>query len=241
MNPDPCALGLGSDRCHKAYVGRQLVDEYDERHFGGKGGRFVFRKDYVALESLMGTPDGVILDIPCGTGIYSEALRESGVNVVAADASLQMLEKVGERSRGVPRVLCDAAHLPFVADVFDAVITIRLLQHLSYDDVTDLLLEARRVSKPGGRVIFDTFRWTPRRVALLRRFRSGEMTVYSHRQVHSLLQNARLRQVQVASHYLFSPILYRRLPVWFLRSLAVIEWAIPQRWLLRSFWACTKD
>ena len=155
-------------KMHKVYLTR--IEQYEYRHFGGGGGQYVFQKDCAALEFLLEISRGLILDIPCGTGVYSERFKERGCEVVAADASLPMLKKTGQRQGDVPRVLCDIHRLPFRDDAFDAMMTIRLFQHYPKDDVTRILQELRRAIKPGGRVIFDTFRWTPRRWPVFQRF-----------------------------------------------------------------------
>jgi len=72
-----------------------------------------------------------------------------------------------------------------------------------------------------------------------KRFFKGEIYVHSHRSVEKLIGKAELRKVQAISLYLFSPIMYRSMPVWFLRGLDVVEKIMPQRWLLRTFWACS--
>jgi len=222
-------------KTHKVYTGKDLVDRYDYRHFGGKGGQHVFHRDCAVLESLLGASRGLLLDVPCGTGVYSIVFQEKGHRVVAADASMLMLEKTGQRRAGIPRVLCDINQLPFKSGVLDAVMTVRLFQHLPGDNVVRVLQELGRVTGPGGLVIFDTFRWSPRKPPLFK----SEMYVYSHRSVEKMIEEAGLRKVQAHSLYLFSPIMYRKMPVWFLRGLGILEKAMPQRWLLRTFWACT--
>ena len=228
-------------RKHKVYTGKELVDQYDYRHFGGSGGQHVFQKDCMTLELLMDDSRGLLLDIPCGTGVYSAAFKVKSYNMIAADASMVMLETTGRRPGNVPRVLCDATHLPFEDNVFDAVMTIRLFQHLPEDDVARILRELGRVIEPSGSVIFDTFRWSPRRMPFLKRFFKGEMYVYSHRTVEGMIGKVGLRKAKAISLYLFSPIMYRKMPVWFLRVLDVVEKMMPQRWLLRTFWACTSN
>ena len=115
---------------HKVYTGQELVDQYEHRHFGGSGGQHVFQRDCAVLESLMETCRGLVLDIPCGTGVYSDAFKKKGYDVIAADASWPMLEKTGQKQGCIPRVLCDANRLPFGDSVFNMVMTVRLFQHL---------------------------------------------------------------------------------------------------------------
>jgi ubiquinone/menaquinone biosynthesis C-methylase UbiE len=225
---------------HKVYTGRELVEQYDYRHFGGNGGQHVFQKDCAVLESLIGTSRSLLLDVPCGTGAYAQAFKTKNHDMIAADASISMLEITGHREGNIPRVLCDANQLPFKNHVFDAAMTIRLFQHLPEDDMARILRELERATKSSGLVIFDTFRWTPRRMRFLRHFFKGEMYVYSHQVVEKVIEKAGLRKARAISLYLFSPIMYRRMPAWFLRGLDAVEKIVPQRWLLRTFWACTR-
>lgn len=226
---------------HKVYTGKGLVEQYDYRHFGGSGGQHVFQKDCAVLESLTETSGGLLLDIPCGTGVYSEAFQTKNYDMIAADASMTMLEITGQRQGNITRVLCDANQLPFEDRAFDAAMTIRLFQHLPEDDVVKILRELKRVTKHSGLVIFDTFRWTPRHMRFFKRFFKDEMHVYSHQIVEKVIERAGLGKVEAISLYLFSPIMYRKLPVWFLRGLDVVEKIMPQRWLLRTFWTCTRN
>ena len=153
-----------------------------------------------------------------------------------------MLEIAVQRQDGVLGVLCDINHLPFKDNAFGVVLTLRLFQHYPAEDVGRMLHELKRAMRPGGHVVFDTFRWTPRRWPLFRRFlEKSEMYVYSHRNVEKMLQSVGLSKVQRISLYLFSPIWHRKLPMWVLCILGVVEAVVPQAWLLRTFWACTKS
>lgn len=104
-----------------------------------------------------------------------------------------------------------------------------------------MLRELGRVIKTGGRVVFDTFRWTPRQMPLLRHIFRGEMYVFSHREVEEMIEAAGLVRVHKVSLYLFSPIWQRKLPAWSLRVLNALEGALPPGWLLRTFWSCAKE
>lgn len=225
-------------RTQKAYS-KELAERYDLRHFGGKSGHHILQKDSAALAALLPPPPGLVLDIPCGTGIYTARFATYGYDLVAADASSPMLEITGQRGASTPRTLCSIHQLPFADNTFDATMTLRLFSHFEPNDVVRGLVELRRVIKPGGRVIFDTFRWTPRRWPVLRRF-VAQSYIYeiASADVQKLIQEAGLRTVATKTCYLFSPIWQRKLPYILLRTLTALETLLPDRLLLREFWAC---
>jgi ubiquinone/menaquinone biosynthesis C-methylase UbiE len=229
-------------KARQAYP-ESLVQDYDHRHFGGKSGQYIFRQECRALEALLGAPQGLMLDIPCGTGIYVQACMETErATVVAADASVPMLEATGRRGIDARRVLCDSNRLPFKEGTFDAVLTIRLFSHYPPGEVAQMLLEMKRAIRPSGRVVFDTFRWTPRQWPLLRRFLDQSVIhVLGRRDVEEIIQSTGLRLVDLRSLHLFSPLWLRKLPLWLLRALTTVERRMPQRWLLRTLWACTQN
>ena len=89
----------------------------------------------------------LILDLGCGKGRFARHLERTGARVVGLDLSARMLgEAVGLR-----RVRATARRLPFARATFDAVIAIETLEHVG--DVASVADEARRVLRPGGRLI----------------------------------------------------------------------------------------
>lgn len=224
----------------KAYAA-DLAERYDRVHFGGRSGRYILQKDCQALGLLLPPPPCRVLDIPCGTGIYAAELEELGYQIVAADASLPMLQLAGGRGLAT-RTLCDVNALPFEDNSLDAVITLRLFSHFDVAEMRRGLRELGRVIKPGGRVIFDSFRWTPRRWPLLRRFAAqNHIHEIAPGEVAAMVRSVGLQVVDTETRYLFSPIWQRKLPYPLLRALTVLESALPDRSLLRTFWACTKE
>jgi SAM-dependent methyltransferase len=83
----------------------------------------------------------LILDVGCGEGVLSAAVR--GAVVVGLDRSATML-----RAHPGPKIRADAASLPFADDVFDAVVAVNVLYHLA--DPLVAIAEAHRVLRPGG-------------------------------------------------------------------------------------------
>ena len=219
----------------KAYLGAQLVGTYDERHFGGPGGQFVLHKDLRIMARLIGAPRGMILDIPCGTGIYSAALRQQGYALVGADASGDMLHLAQNQAGGLDLLQADIHRLPFEPGSLAGVMIIRLFQHLTRSEFRAALDQVKLSICPDGWILFDTLRWSPRRVAS--EDRRG-MHVYSMPECRQVIQEAGLTVHASISAYMFSAIRYRRLPVGLLKLLERIEACTPAPWRLRTFWLC---
>ncbi|MCA9323069.1 MAG: methyltransferase domain-containing protein [Planctomycetes bacterium] len=105
-------------------------------------------------------PAAEILDLGCGTGIYSLHLREAGFRPVAADYSLGMLRRAQavttavEGLNPIPLVAADLLRLPFADARFDALVNVGVLQHIARID--QALAEMARVLRPGGRAILVT-------------------------------------------------------------------------------------
>lgn len=105
--------------------------------------------------SLLPLPEAArILDIGVGTGALSLALayHDPTVRVTGVDLSPEMLREARHRFRQAGVSFCahlaDASTLPLQTDVFDAVVSAHLLEHLP--DPNAVLREALRVLKPGA-------------------------------------------------------------------------------------------
>lgn len=104
-------------------------------------------------------PPRRILDLGCGTGQGSEALKRKyrKSQVIGLDFSFAMLGFLRRRSsllRPVRPVCGDMSMLPFAHGSMDLVFS-NLAQHLSTDPVA-LFDEIRRVLRPGGLLLFAT-------------------------------------------------------------------------------------
>ncbi|MDH7489305.1 MAG: class I SAM-dependent methyltransferase [Anaerolineae bacterium] len=112
------------------------------RRFQAQQGRMVLQRLEAQGVSVAGRR---VLDLGCGLGGYTEALRERGARVVATDLSLPALVGLPPLS---PRVCADALALPFSDAAFDLVFCASLIEHVP--DGLALLEETRRVVRPGG-------------------------------------------------------------------------------------------
>jgi arsenite methyltransferase len=108
--------------------------------------------------SLALQPGEQVLDIGSGPGfLAAEMAGEVGTNgrVVGVDPSASMLAMGKRRGARVEWVEGDALALPFADETFDAAVAIQVYEYIP--DMPAALAEARRVLKPGGRLlILDT-------------------------------------------------------------------------------------
>jgi ubiquinone/menaquinone biosynthesis C-methylase UbiE len=63
-----------------------------------------------------------ILDVGCGSGVFSKALVRDGRIVIAIDINKKLLRKLGDG--GVERICADAHFLPLRSQIFDRVLSL---------------------------------------------------------------------------------------------------------------------
>jgi ubiquinone/menaquinone biosynthesis C-methylase UbiE len=102
-----------------------------------------------------------LLDLGCGEGYCSRALRQRGAQEVRGmDLSEGMIEAARSREATEPlgiqyEVGC-ATHLPQFADgEFDLVVAVFLFNYLTLAQTQSCMAEVARVLRPGGRFIFS--------------------------------------------------------------------------------------
>jgi SAM-dependent methyltransferase len=98
------------------------------------------------VRELLGSGDGLCLDLGCGGGHYFDGLAATGRTVVGLDRSADQLRIARGRSRQI--VQADAARLPFADCTFPTVAALWISTDV--DDFTSALAEAARVLTPGG-------------------------------------------------------------------------------------------
>ena len=96
-----------------------------------------------------------ILDCAAGTGSSTAPLLAAGADAIASDFSLGMLEAGQKRTRELTFIAADNLALPFADEVFDVVTISFGLRNVA--DSNKALVEARRVTKAGGRLVVCEF------------------------------------------------------------------------------------
>lgn len=141
-----------------------------------------------------------VLDLACGTGELVRRVHGAvpGAEIVGVDLAPAMVErarsKLGERS-GLRFEQGDVHALPFGDEAFDAVVCANTFHYFTQPE--QVLAEARRVLRPGGRlVLLDWCRdfWTCRVMdAVLSRIDPAYQTCYTLGELESLVEATSLR------------------------------------------------
>lgn len=127
-----------------------LAPDYDRSRFANSYGKFIDAQERRSLRRMLaGNAPAHTLDLACGTGRLLE-FADTGL-----DQSPRMLHEARQKHPGKNLVIGDATRMPFPEDHFDAIFSFHFMMHLDRDAVQAVLAEARRVLRPGGRLIVD--------------------------------------------------------------------------------------
>lgn len=125
---------------YKNYFGRKTAAE---RYASGRPRFHSFAigkiKNFLALEKSLVTA----LDVGCGTGLSSVALKTISAKVVGVDISFEMLAQADE-ANGIEYLQASAENLPFGKEVFDL---LTISQAIHWIDKEKFFVEAGRILK----------------------------------------------------------------------------------------------
>lgn len=107
-------------------------------------------RDFLALENLL----PLALDVGCGTGLSTIALKEISQSVAATDISREMIA-FAPKDKNIAYFVSDAENLPFDENKFDL---ITISQAVHWLDRKKFFSEARRIIKENGwMIIYDNY------------------------------------------------------------------------------------
>ena len=98
------------------------------------------------------SPQGVWLDIGCGTGTSAQQLYQSSAKCIGIDMSFEMLKQAKSNSKSV--LQGDAMHLPIQSQSIDGIFSSLMLQWCQ--PAATVFKEFARVLKPGGDMYIAT-------------------------------------------------------------------------------------
>jgi SAM-dependent methyltransferase len=102
------------------------------------------------LLRILGDGPGRLLDVGCGTGVYTAMMSRYRWAATGIDVSEDMLRLA--RQRGLEVVHTDAADLPFDDESFDAVMS--MWTHTDVDDFPTVMKEVAHVLTREGRFVY---------------------------------------------------------------------------------------
>lgn len=151
--------------------GGDLFDEWPDRYdnwFATPIGRLVKKYETkLLLEMLAPRPDEYILDVGCGTGVFSVDVLSSGARLVGLDISHPMITRVARKTDGdkFAGVVGDMVSLPFPDGSFDKVFSMTAIEFTA--DAGLAVAELNRVVRSGGTIVLTSLNskspWAARR------------------------------------------------------------------------------
>lgn len=87
---------------------------------------------------------GSVIDVGCGSGIYTDFLFNLGHNVVGLDAQQEFIKKAQTKYPPIKFIKGDAHKIPFPENSFDTIVLFDIIEHL---DDRKVINEALRVGK----------------------------------------------------------------------------------------------
>lgn len=174
------------------------------------------RRALLIIEGAMLRPLQAVLEIGCGTGVFTEKFAASGANVTALDISPDLLEIARARNllhNNVSFVLSDFEGFRS-ADRFDSVIGSSVLHHL---DISLAISNIFKMLKPGGLLCFAEPNMLNPQVFVERKFRaffsnvSNDETAFTRWGVAGLLKSVGYEDVVVKPFDWLHPAVPERL------------------------------
>jgi len=152
-------------------IPNELFDEWPDRYddwFQTPIGSLVKRyESALLLEFLQPRPGETILDVGCGTGVFTRDILSLGPRIVGLEISRPMLmrarQKIQENS--FHPIVGNMLSLPFADEVFDKSVSMTALEFV--EDAQSAVRELFRVTQKGGAVVVTTLNslspWAARR------------------------------------------------------------------------------
>ncbi|EKD28477.1 MAG: hypothetical protein ACD_79C00289G0005 [uncultured bacterium] len=217
------------------YSKTEIASTYDEFRYGGKSGDYINQRELNTV-ALMLPESGKILDIPCGTGRLLKYIGNQ-YEKFGVDYSEKMLEQVNDEK--IKLIRQDAFNLDLPCSSFDVVISLRFIFH--YSDISFFFKTINKILKPGGVFICQNYKWSPLSFDIPVPFKvGGKIHIHSDKKIIYLFESNGFKILDKKTIFLFSPFIYRHLPLAIVKFLDYIERLVPDKIKLDNYWKVIK-
>jgi 2-polyprenyl-6-hydroxyphenyl methylase / 3-demethylubiquinone-9 3-methyltransferase len=115
------------------------------------------------FDKFMNWQGATVLDLGCAGGFMAEAMAERGAVVTGIDPAAEAIAAARAHAvahrKSIQYDVGVGEALPYADGSFDAVVCVDVLEHVA--DLDRVLSEIARVSRPGGKFLFDTINRNP--------------------------------------------------------------------------------
>ncbi len=213
---------------------KQDTEDYEKEM-----GSYALNIDRQIVSNFLHAKGEVMLDLPCGTGRFTKFLENTGNKVIGADYSVNMLKTAKKRVKST-LIRCDAFNLPFKENIFDDVLTMRLIFH--YNKPNDIIREIKRVLRKDGVFVFDSLNKYSTRYSIdillrmLRRKPGSRLWFARPQEVHRILNSLDLEVTAVEYRYVLPTRTYRYFPKVLLNFFDKLEKIWPKSLRVLTYW-----
>lgn len=192
-----------------------VAGEYDTIRYRGvfKGTMKQALHEHTLRRALRDVPKGgVVLDVPCGTGRFTNFLLREGFSVIGADISPEMLAEARRKVEGTPANLlgfqtCEVERLPFPDKSIDCTLTVRFLHLVPKEVRPAVFRELKRVSRSHVVLCVNVDKYALKNVVRTLRGRGSPMWM-SQRELRRELETAGLKVERIHSKLRFLSTLW---------------------------------
>jgi arsenite methyltransferase len=165
----------------------------------------------IVLEALAPEPGERVLDVGCGPGLMAREMavavgrdgRVDGIDVSDSMVAIANEQQRAASSAPITFTIGEALAIPFAEETYDAVVSTQVYEYVS--DIDGALAQARRVLRPGGRIVildtdWDSIVWhssdRPRMQRVLSAWDEHLADPYLPRSLPSVLARARFTDIR---------------------------------------------
>jgi len=137
---------------------KQFYRTFEERFRGSRANIKKKQKVYLPFIQPLHDyyADGIVFDIGCGRGEWLELMQEHGIPAKGIDLDAGMLEAGSTLNLDVAQGDGIAFLKTMKSESALAITAFHVVEHISFEQLQDLISEAQRVLKPGGVLILET-------------------------------------------------------------------------------------